>query len=81
MPRKDPSGYVWLAATLRMEIERLAECSQRADELELPKLSAKLGDAAIELAKVYEKLIQLASPAPAGQKPARMDYDAPELPF
>jgi len=72
-PRKDPSGYVWLAASIRLEIDRLSEHSRRADDLELPDLSAKLQDAAIELAKMYEQLIKLASPA----APAQQSEDLP----
>jgi hypothetical protein len=62
MPRrKDPSGYVRLAARLRMTIDRLAFMQRRADELELPHSAGKIGDAMLELAYAYEELIQLAS--------------------
>jgi len=66
--RKDPSGYVWLAASMRLAIDQLTDYASRADGLELPDVSSKLTDAAVELAKLYEKLIRLASPAPSPQK-------------
>lgn len=81
MPRNDPSGYVWLAASVRSMIERLMESSQRANELESSKVAAKLSDAALDLSKVYEELIKLASPTPAPKKRSSSATNSEGLPF
>lgn len=72
--RKDPSGYVWLAASIRSLIERLVQDSNRAVDLELPDIAAKLTDSALELGYVYKKLIDLASPAQAPEDPERLPF-------
>lgn len=65
---KDPSRAVWLAASLRMEIDRLNEATERADELQAPDIASKLRDLVLELAKLYQQLIKLAAPAPPGSQ-------------
>lgn len=81
MPKKDPSAYVWLAASIRLDIDRLAEHTQRADELELSQLSAKIEDASIQLAQVYEQLIKLASPASGPHHSRHLAPQSERLPF
>jgi hypothetical protein len=72
--RKDPSRYVWLAISLRSEIERLIANANTASDLELEHLSLKLTDASIQIGQCYEKLIQLASPAPQLQQGEQLPF-------
>lgn len=72
--RTDPSRYIWLAASLRLDIERLVEHSNTASDLELQQMSTDLTDAAVKIGELYDQLVKLASPAPAAQKGEHLPF-------
>lgn len=80
MSPQDPSRAVWLAAGIRLDIDRLTESAERADELKLPEIASQFRDLALEMAKLYEQLIKLASPT-SGRKQVPHSSLQEDLPF